>query len=225
MNAIKPRSNYHPASRLLAGVLAGSIAMGPAASATAGYEIASPTEAFSFPDTAGSDAGRGSGGAEQKGTGSREAPVGNDGAFGHSLEIRVPPGRLGFAPRLTIGYSSARAKRAGNAGAGWNLSVPTIERDTTAGFPQLWSLQQDPSLPGAGPLVYDDQSFLAPAGQIVPTNLPAGGSGGPSTATGTLYVPLLEQSPVRYEFRTATDQWIEHDPSGVKRYQGHSRVA
>jgi hypothetical protein len=50
---------------------------------------------------------------------------------------------------------------------------------------------------------------------------------GPSDAKGALYQPQREHRPVRYEYRTGTGSngcgggmWIEHDPSGIKRYYG-----
>ncbi|MCU0661991.1 MAG: hypothetical protein MUC50_06660 [Myxococcota bacterium] len=48
---------------------------------------------------------------------------------------------------------------------------------------------------------------------------------GPQGATGKLYQPQREHRSVRYEYRTGTatcpgGSWIEHDPSGTKRYYG-----
>jgi RHS repeat-associated protein len=48
---------------------------------------------------------------------------------------------------------------------------------------------------------------------------------GPQGASGKLYQPEREQRSVRYEYRSSTAAcpggiWIEHDPSGTKRYYG-----
>ena len=47
---------------------------------------------------------------------------------------------------------------------------------------------------------------------------------GPTGATGSLFAPLRETTPVRFERITSggQDRWVEHDPSGRKRFYGRN---
>jgi Salmonella virulence plasmid 65kDa B protein len=153
--------------------------------------------------------------------GKRSAPVSSSGTFGHSLAIDVPPGRLGITPQLTLSYSSAAHREERELGAGWNLSTRAITRSTQNGFPPV--VRSAHGVP-----VYDDDqtTFEDPDGPMVPVN------DGPTGASGKMYAPKRERSSVRYEHVYAPpsgflflgeDRWIEHHPSGVKRYYGLPR--
>ncbi|MCA9677457.1 MAG: hypothetical protein KC464_20705 [Myxococcales bacterium] len=55
------------------------------------------------------------------------------GALSYSYPITVPPGRLGNQPQLALSYSS-QAPIYGGVAAGWSLSLPEIQRDTSEGI-------------------------------------------------------------------------------------------
>lgn len=60
------------------------------------------------------------------------AEVSPDGSFSHSVEIKLPPGTNGMAPRLSLDYNSNSGN--GIVGQGWSLSgLPAITRDTING--------------------------------------------------------------------------------------------
>jgi hypothetical protein len=145
----------------------------------------------------------------------RSAPVSNSGAFGHSVAIDVPPGRLGMTPSIALRYSSSAHRSEGELGAGWSLSTRSITRSARNGFP--------PVTHDGNRALYDDRIsvFEGPDGPMVP-------AAGPAGAAGTMYAPLREHTPVRYERLNSSppysgpayDVWVEHDPSGIKRYYG-----
>ncbi|MCA9540799.1 MAG: VCBS repeat-containing protein, partial [Myxococcales bacterium] len=67
-------------------------------------------------------------------------------------------------------------------------------------------------------LVYDDAHarFASPDGVL------ARAPDGPETASGAMFAPVRELSPVRYEYRAADDAWIEHRPDGSRRSYGRA---
>lgn len=191
--------------RLLAGVLSVLLALGHVPGIRA--ETADDIESFSFADMAPGLGGPGVGSKPSEST-NRDVPVGPDGAYTRTIEIQVPHGRLGMTPRIALTYSSARAHRGGNAGAGWSLELPRIERDTRDGVGLA-----------AGP-TYRGTRFQSSAGTIVSAASLASSVRGPTGASGQLFVPEREQEPVRYEHITTEDRWVEHQPSGRRRYYG-----
>jgi RHS repeat-associated protein len=74
------------------------------------------------------------------------------GALNYSYPIRVPPGRNGMAPHLSLTYSSQAPIYGGVAsGWNWNLSIPEIREDVSVGrmrthYPLLEAQQADPKL-------------------------------------------------------------------------------
>src|SRR4051794_25363842 len=71
---------------------------------------------------------------------------------GHfSVPIQVPPGRNGFEPQLQLSYSSGAGN--GPFGLGWELSVPSVTRKTSAGVPRYNDTQDVFILSGAEDLV------------------------------------------------------------------------
>ncbi|MBL9110298.1 MAG: hypothetical protein JNM74_13540, partial [Myxococcales bacterium] len=138
----------------------------------------------------------------------RSLPVGATGAYTTSVAIDVPPGRLGMAPSLALGYSSTAHRKESSAGAGWSFAMPRIHRSTRLGMPKL-------ALSG-GHYVYDEAApFDTPAGEVVPS------AHGPAGA-GRMFAPKRETSPVRYEYLDDVPggRWIEHLPNGNKRFYG-----
>ena len=68
------------------------------------------------------------------------------GALQYSYPITVPPGRLGNQPQLALSYSS-QAPIYGGIAAGWSLSIPAIQPDTSKGVlvgHYMEGLQSDP---------------------------------------------------------------------------------
>jgi RHS repeat-associated protein len=123
--------------------------------------------------------------------------------------IQVPPGRLSMTPSLGLSYSSNQAKSGGIAGAGWTFHVPQISRETGEG------LRLDP-----GP-TYRTDRLDSPSGRIVRADsVPSSILGPPVPSTSSIFVPEREQEPVRYEHIEGEDRWVEHRPSGNKRYFG-----
>lgn len=74
------------------------------------------------------------GGGAQKGMGEKFSADLFTGTGNFSVPIAVPPGRNGFQPNLTLGYSSGNGN--GPFGLGWNLSVPGVVRKTNKGIPR-----------------------------------------------------------------------------------------
>ncbi|MBL8610093.1 MAG: FG-GAP repeat protein, partial [Myxococcales bacterium] len=73
------------------------------------------------------------------------------GGFRHSIPIELPTGRGGLTPSLALTYDSAAADR--EAGYGWGLDLPVIERRPMSGFPTFDDATDRFAYSGA-PLVY-----------------------------------------------------------------------
>ncbi|MBS2019518.1 MAG: VCBS repeat-containing protein [Deltaproteobacteria bacterium] len=179
------------------------------ARAGGGAESAEPAETPNFSEhTSGVQAGTTDATTKARSTKSRKAPVSARGTFSHSIPIQVPPGRVGLTPSLALTYDSGSVAESA-VGVGWSFGTASIGRSTRLGFPKV-----------AGPdnaRTYDDSAaiFTSPSGELAPA------SDGPGSA-GTRFAPVRESSPVRYERVTTggQDGWIEHEPSGRKRYYG-----
>ncbi len=67
--------------------------------------------------------------------------VGNTGTFTTGIEIDLPPGRAGMAPKLSLGYASG----SGNSplGMGWNIGMTSITRVGQRQGAQLISLRMN----------------------------------------------------------------------------------
>lgn len=73
------------------------------------------------------------GGGAQSGLGEKFSPDLFTGTGNFSVPIAVPPGRNGFQPELTLGYSSGNGN--GVFGMGWALGIPGVSRKTSKGIP------------------------------------------------------------------------------------------
>jgi hypothetical protein len=73
------------------------------------------------------------GGGALNGLGEKFSPDLFTGTGNFSVPIALPPGRNGFQPELTLGYSTGNGNSA--FGSGWNLSVPGVMRKTSKGIP------------------------------------------------------------------------------------------
>jgi RHS repeat-associated protein len=174
-------------------------------------ESKDPGETPNFADaTNGVMGGASDAGSTTKATKGRKAPVSARGGFTNSVQIQVPPGRLGMTPSLALNYDSSTAAESA-VGTGWSWGPTPISRSTRQGFPKLQGAN--------GSRSYDDSvaSFTGPQGEIIPA------PNGPVGVTGVLYMPMREGSAVRYEYRANASTggtWVEYDPSGIKRYYG-----
>ncbi len=74
------------------------------------------------------------GGGAIQGLGETFSPDLFTGTGNFSVPIEVPPGRNGFQPNLTLGYSTGQGN--GPFGWGWALSIPGVTRKTSQGIPR-----------------------------------------------------------------------------------------
>lgn len=180
--------------------------MFPARTARAGLEEAGPADSPNFADSTNANArAKDDASSSARKTKSRKAPVSAKGSFTHSVGIQVPPGRLGMTPSLALSYDSSSTTESA-VGVGWSLGLPSISRSTRLGFPKVQGPDNARS--------YDEGAaiFTGPSGELV---LADDGPGG----AGNAYAPLRETSPVRYQ--RVGDWWVEHEPSGRKRWYGY----
>lgn len=91
------------------------------------------------------------GGGAQSGLGEKFSPDLFTGTGNFSVPIAVPPGRNGFQPELTLGYSSGNGN--GTFGLGWALGIPGVTRKTSRGIPVYSDSQDVFILSGAEDLV------------------------------------------------------------------------
>src|SRR5437773_12068839 len=74
------------------------------------------------------------GGGALKGIGEKFSPDLFTGTGNFTIPIALPPGRNGFQPQLSLGYSTGNGN--GLFGVGWSLSVPGVSRKTAKGIPR-----------------------------------------------------------------------------------------
>lgn len=74
------------------------------------------------------------GGGAIKGLGEKFAPDLHTGTGNFSIPLSLPPGRNGFQPSLTLGYSTGGGN--GVFGLGWSLGIPGVSRLTSKGIPR-----------------------------------------------------------------------------------------
>src|SRR4030095_2689477 len=91
------------------------------------------------------------GGGALHGIGEKFAPDLHTGTGNFTVPIAVPPGRHGFQPQLSLGYSTGH----GNCpfGLGWELSVRGVRRRTFKGVPRYDDSRDTFVLSGAEDLV------------------------------------------------------------------------
>ncbi|MBI3969613.1 MAG: VCBS repeat-containing protein [Chloroflexi bacterium] len=74
------------------------------------------------------------GGGALRGIGEKFSPDPHTGTGNFTVPIALPPGRNGFQPQLSLGYSTGQGN--GPFGLGWSLSVPGVSRQTSKGVPR-----------------------------------------------------------------------------------------
>ncbi|MEK9140373.1 MAG: SpvB/TcaC N-terminal domain-containing protein [Nitrospirota bacterium] len=81
------------------------------------------------------------GGGALKGLGEKFSPDLHTGTGNFSVPIALPPGRNGFQPQLTLGFSTGSGN--GPFGLGWSLSIPGVSRLTSKGIPRYGAAPPD----------------------------------------------------------------------------------
>ncbi|MFW5740487.1 MAG: SpvB/TcaC N-terminal domain-containing protein, partial [Myxococcota bacterium] len=166
-------------------------------------------QAISVPDGAGTIEGMGESFSAQPSTGIAT----------FSIPIGMPKARGGVQPSLSLVYSSAGGN--GVAGAGWDIGVPFIARETDRGLPRYddrpaWHEGQDR-------FVFNGGQELVPICDV-PTNcagkLLEDGNGNveelPAWASGWQYFRArVDGSHVRFFWNAATQVWRVQDRAGT----------
>ncbi len=129
-------------------------------------------------------------------TGLAQAPEANlfTGALTTEIPIKVPPGRKGMTPQLSLQYSSSRGASA--FGRGWDLPIGRVERSTKWGNPRC-----------SGDHV-DDFIVVLPDGSAVELVADPAGSG--------RYRPRVEESYLSAELDWGENRWTVRDRSGLR---------
>jgi RHS repeat-associated protein len=166
-------------------------------------------QAISVPDGAGSIEGMGESFSAQPSTGIAT----------FSIPIAMPKARGGVQPSLALVYSSGGGN--GVAGAGWDIGVPFIARETDRGLPRyddrtVWHSAQDR-------FVFNGAQELVPICDVPTTcagKLLDDGNGHieelPAWATGWQYFrPRVDGSHVRFFWNSATQVWRVQDRMGT----------
>src|SRR5437870_13797557 len=73
------------------------------------------------------------GGGALHGIGETFSPDLHTGTGNFTVPVALPPGRNGFQPQLSLGYSTGNGN--GPFGLGWSLSVPGVSRKPSKGIP------------------------------------------------------------------------------------------
>lgn len=63
----------------------------------------------------------------------------NTGAYSYQIPFKIPPGRGGMTPDVSLSYSSQNHSDADFLGYGWQLSIPYIQRFNKQGFTSTYS--------------------------------------------------------------------------------------
>src|SRR6185436_20084618 len=83
------------------------------------------------------------GGGALSGLGEKFSPDLLTGTGNFTVPLALPPGRHGFQPQLSLGYSTGNGNSA--FGLGWSLSIPGVTRKTSKGIPRYRDNPGDPS--------------------------------------------------------------------------------
>lgn len=146
------------------------------------------------------------GGGAQSGLGEKFSPDLFTGTGNFSVPVAVPPGRNGFQPELTLGYSSGNGN--GAFGMGWALGVPGVSRKTSKGIP-----------------VYDDRTdvfILSGAEDLVPVSVTQQTVGGMSWEQ-TTYRPRTEglfARIIRHKKTNGEHYWEVRSKDGLISWYG-----
>ncbi len=92
-----------------------------------------------------------SGGGAQSGLGEKFSPDLFTGTGNFTVPIALPPGRNGFQPEISLGYSTGNGNSA--FGLGWGMGVPGVSRKTAKGVPKYDNQKDTFILSGAEDLI------------------------------------------------------------------------
>ena len=135
------------------------------------------------------------------------SPVGAHGTASYEVALPISPGR-GFAPALSLSYSSS----AGNGvfGTGWGLSLPCVARRTSKGVP---AYTDDDEIVGPSGVVWLPEHGVSPTRVNRYNGLDLG-----TTYTVTRHLPRIESSFDRIEHwssgRDKPGFWLVHGADG-----------
>ena len=149
------------------------------------------------------------GGGAVSGIGQTFSPDLFTGTGNFSVPIGVPPGRNGFQPQLTIGFSTGSGN--GPFGLGWGLSVPGVMRKTSKGLPTYDDTKDVFVLSGAEDLIPVAESDLRDSSNKI-------------TGSKTTYRPRTEGLFARIEhhkLKTGHDFWKVWSKDGLISYYGY----
>ena len=134
------------------------------------------------------------------------------GAFGYVVPLTLPPNRGSLQPVLNLAYESG--SKVGDAGVGWTLSIPSIDRTPLSGWPKYVddgaAQNEDRFSYGGLPL-----TFICVVGgsPTCPLNDQVGPM--PSWAAGYRHYRLqVEGSFERFFWRPANNRWIVQQRGG-----------
>ncbi len=115
------------------------------------------------------------------------------GSFIYHHPLVLPPGRDGMQPELALTYNSANVQTTGIVGAGWSLSIPSIERVNKTGIEDL----------------YDSTTFSSSlSGELLPVSL--------TDATHGTYGAKVETgSFLSYTYDSSSESWSVTDAQGT----------
>lgn len=139
------------------------------------------------------------GGGALQGIGETFSPDLFTGTGNSTVPLDLPPGRNGFQPRLSLGYSTGNGS--GPFGLGWTLSLPGVSRKTAKGVPRYRDDASDAE--------ERDTFILSGAEDLVPVSEPAPGV--------TRFRPRTEGLFARIDrIRTpGQDSWRVASPDGL----------
>jgi len=123
----------------------------------------------------------------------------NMGSGQYTVPLKIPPGRKGFHPSLSLKYNSGNGN--GIAGIGWKISTVAIFRQTDKGLPKY----NDANHPDTF-INYNGEELVSVKDD--------------STYNIQTYRLKNENSFVRYEYLKNEDRWICHYPSGQRFFLG-----
>lgn len=138
------------------------------------------------------------------------------GAFQYAYPITVPPGRLGNQPSLALSYSS-QAPIYGGIAAGWTLSLPEIQRDTSEGTLVQFEFDFDQNQREGRTFL----STMAGSQRLVETDEPKA-----SGVYATYRVAVNDTSYARYEWMEDVQpfHWRVYTPDGTTHYFGDASL-
>jgi len=127
-----------------------------------------------------------------EGLGESFQPTLNTGTAKYGISLQVPPGTAGFGPSIALTYEAGSGN--GPIGLGWNLRVPSIQRQTDKGIP-LYEMATNAPYGRPDRFINEAKEELVPVGSDI-------------------FFCKNEEAFVRY--RWTGDHWIGTRPDGTQ---------